>query len=69
MIKKEYIQPNTNVFNVVLQPMLNISDNLGSDSLHDGGVDNSDPTDPGNKDNRSRRYRDRWDDEEDDYDY
>ena len=63
MIKKEYIQPNTDVFNVVLQPMLNLSDNLGSDSIKV-----EEDTD-GDDEQRSRRNRDRWDDEEDDYDY
>lgn len=66
------MQPNTDVFNTELQPVLvgSLQDNLGSgDGLHDGGEDNTSPTNPDN-DNRSRRSYNRWDDEEDeDYDY
>lgn len=68
MIKKEYIQPNTDVFNTELQPVLagSLQDNFtnNDDKLH---VDPDKDNDDG--DNRSRRSYNTWDDEDEEYDY
>ena len=63
MIKKEYIQPNTDVFCVEVQPVL---DGFSVDSGDDGITADPDP-DEGDDDNRARSTYNTWDDEEEDY--
>lgn len=64
MIKKEYIQPNTDVFNVELQPLMEPSITSNTDPPISGAQD----PDEGDEDNRARRNYEIWDDEdEEDY--
>ena len=61
MIKKEYIQPNTDVFCVEVQAVLaDFSVNSGDDGI----VADPDP-DEGDDDNRARPTYNTWEDEED----
>ena len=61
MIKKEYIQPSTDVFNVEVQAVLaDFSVNSGDDGI----VADPDP-DEGDDDNRARHTYNTWEDEED----
>ena len=60
MIKKEYIQPNTDVFNVELQPLMEPSITSNTDPPISGDQD----PDEGDEDNRARRNYEIWDDEE-----
>ena len=61
MIKKEYIQPSTDVFNVEVQAVLaDFSVNSGDDGI----VADPDP-DEGDDDNRARTTYNTWEDEED----
>ena len=61
MIKKEYIQPSTDVFNVEVQAVLaDFSVNSGDDGI----VADPDP-DEDDDDNRARTTYKTWEDEED----
>ena len=61
MIKKEYIQPSTDVFNVEVQAVLaDFSVNSGDDGI----VADPDP-DEDDDDNRARHTYNTWEDEED----
>ena len=61
MIKKEYIQPNTDVFCVEVPAVLaDFSVNSGDDGI----VADPDP-DEGDDDNRARHTYNTWEDEED----
>ena len=64
MMKKEYLQPGTEVLDIQLQPvMITIS---GENITSSDTPDDSDPNDPIN-DNRSRRTYNAWEDEEEEY--
>ena len=60
MIKKEYIQPNTDVFNVEVQPVLtDFSVNSGEEGITADPIPDED-----DDDNHARSTYNTWDDEE-----